>query len=101
MMNTQGVPTLYALDGSNVRFNGSGSITGTYYQKIPSLYADGWNWLSVAAYDAYLFGVLAEVEGYLKDDAEMQKHYARANAVLESFKSADKRLSGPLVARKV
>ena len=96
---TEGIPNLYSVDGTNVRFNGDGSITGVYYKAIPSLYADGYNWLSVAAYDAYLFGVLAEVAEYMKDDAGFQKNFARSTAVLDSLAGSDKRLSGPLVAR--
>lgn len=97
--STEGPPTLYATDGTNVRFNGTGSITGVYYKAIPSLFADGYNWLSVLAYDAYLFGVLAEVATWLKDDAGIQTYYARSAAILKDVEGADKRLTGPLVAR--
>jgi hypothetical protein len=97
--NDEGIPKNYAVDGTNVRFDGSGDVSGVYYKTIPSLYADGYNWLSVLAYDAYLFGVLAEVAEYMKDDAGFQKNFARSTAVLDSIAGADKRLSGPLVAR--
>lgn len=99
LRETQGVPTLYAVDGTNVRFNGTGDITGVYYKAIPSLYADEYNWLSVLAYDAYLFGVLAEVYTYQKDDAAMQSAYARSSSILDGLDGADKRLTGPLRAR--
>jgi len=99
VQSVEGVPTLYALDGTNVRFNGTGSVTGVYYQKIPSLYVNATNWLSVTAYEAYLFGVLAEVATYQKDEAAHQVHYLRASAVLDSLSGADRRLNGPLVAR--
>lgn len=98
-MSVDGVPNLYATDGTNVRFNGTGDVTGVYYKAIPSLYADGYNWLSTLAYDAYLFGVLAEVAGYQRDDAEFQKHYARSDSILKAVAGADRRLTGPLVAR--
>ena len=97
--NDEGIPKNYAIDGTNVRFDGAGDVSGVYYKSIPSLYADGYNWLSVAAYDAYLFGVLAEVYEWLKDDAGFQKNFARSTAVLDSLAGSDKRLSGPLVAR--
>lgn len=100
MMETEGVPTLYALDGSKVRFNGTGSITGVYYQSIPSLQTNEYNWLSVAGYECYLFGVLAEAENYLKNDIEMQKHWERSKAAMDQLMGADNRLHGPLVARK-
>lgn len=97
----EGIPSLYAIDGTNVRFDGTGSVTGVYYKAIPSLYADGYNWLSTLAYDAYLFGVLAEVAGYQRDDAEFQKHFARSSAILNAVAGADRRLSGPLVAKAI
>jgi hypothetical protein len=93
---TQGVPTHYAVDGTNVRFNGVGAVSGVYYQGVPSLVTNETNWLSVLAYDAYLFGVLAEVSTYIMDDAELAKHYARSQAVLDDVASADKRHFGPL-----
>lgn len=100
MLNTEGVPTLYALDGAKVRFNGAGDISGTYYQSIPSLQTNEYNWLSVAGYDCYLFGVLAEAENYLMNDIAMQKHWERSKACMDQLMGADKRLHGPLVARK-
>jgi hypothetical protein len=98
---TEGIPYLYALDGANVRFNGTGDIEGTYYQAIPSIFTAGHNWLSTSAYDAYLWGVLAEVYGYQRDEVEQQKALARSVAILDSIEGADKRLNGPLVARAV
>lgn len=98
--DTEGVPTMYALDGTDVRFNGTGDIAGVYYQSIPSLETNEYNWLSVAGYDAYLFGVLAEVENYLDNAEGMAKHWERSKAAMDSIMGADKRLSGPLVARK-
>lgn len=97
---TQGVPNLYALDGSSIRFNGTGDVTGVYYRSIPSLQTDGYNWLSTNHYDAYLFGVMAEVCMWMKDPEGLQIYRARSNGVLDEIMGADKRLSGPLVARK-
>jgi hypothetical protein len=96
----EGVPTLYATDGTNVRFNGAGAVTGVYFQAIPGLVANGTNWLCTVAYDAYLFGVLAEVADYMKDDAAMAKYFARSNAVLDEIAGTNMRLYGPLVAVK-
>lgn len=98
---TQGIPTLYAVDGTNLRINGTGSVSGVYYQALPGLVANETNWLSTLAYDAYLFGVLAEVASYLMDDAETAKHYARSQAILDDIRGADVRLPGPLVSRKL
>jgi hypothetical protein len=100
ILRTEGIPTHYATDGANVRFNGGGSVSGVYYKRLPSLVADGSTWLCTLAYDAYLFGVLAEVADYMKDDASMAKYFARANSVIDSLAGADVRLYGPLVAMK-
>jgi hypothetical protein len=96
----EGVPTLYATDGTNVRFNGAGAVTGVYFQAIPGLVANGTNWLCTVAYDAYLFGVLAEIADYMKDDAAMAKYFARSNAVLDDIAGVNMRLYGPLRAVK-
>lgn len=93
---TEGVPSLYAVDGTNVRFNGAGAISGVYYQAVPSLVSNETNWLSVLGYDAYLFGVLAEVADYLMDEAALAKHQAKSAAILDDIRAADVRLSGPL-----
>lgn len=99
VLDTEGVPNYYATDGTNVRFNGTGDIAGVYYTEVPSLYTNGWNWLSVLAYDAYLFGVLAEVATYMRDPEAIQQHYARSNAALDAVRDSDVRLRGPLVSR--
>lgn len=98
----EGVPFYFATDGTNVRFNGSGDVAGTYYQAIPPLATDGsgTNWLCTYAYDAYLFGVLAEVADYLMDDAQLAKHQAKSAAILDMIRAADVRLNGPLTAVK-
>ena len=94
----EGVPFYFATDGTNVRFNGSGDVAGTYYQAIPALATavSGTNWLCTTSYDAYLFGVLAEVADYLMDDAQLAKHQAKSSAILDAIRAADVRLSGPL-----
>ena len=98
----EGVPFYFATDGTNVRFNGGGSVAGTYYQSIPALATavSGTNWLLTLAYDAYLFGVLAEVADYLMDDAALAKHQAKSAAIIDNIRTADTRLSGPLQAVK-
>jgi len=97
----EGVPFYYATDGANVRFNGAGDVVGVYYQSIPPLTADGvTNWLCTTSYDAYLFGVLAEVADYMMDDQALAKHQAKSSAILDDIRAADKRLTGPLASVK-
>lgn len=97
-----GVPTSYALDGANIFFDGSGDVSGVYYTDIPGIVANGSNWLSTAAYDAYLYGTMAEAWDYLQEYGQAQKYLQRSAVVLESLIGADARdkHSGPLVARK-
>jgi hypothetical protein len=99
---TTGAPTMYALDGGKVRFDGSGDILGTYHAAIPGLVANDTNWLSVQAYDAYLFGALSEAWIYLMDEQRAALYAARSDAALKSVIAADERdrFGGPLVARK-
>jgi hypothetical protein len=99
---TSGTPTVYAMDGGKVRFDGSGDILGVYYAAIPGLVANDTNWLSVMAYDAYLFGALAEASIYFKDEERARLYAARSNEALMSVAASDQRDSfgGPLVARK-
>lgn len=99
---TSGAPTMYAIKASAIRFDGSGDIAGVYFKDIPGLEASGSNWLSVYAYDAYLFGTLSEAWDYVGDDAQAQKYLQRSATVIESITAADQRdrHTGPLVARK-
>ncbi len=99
---TNGTPTMYALDGGKVRFDGSGDILGTYYAAIPGLVDSGTNWLSLVAYDAYLFGALSEAWVYLMDEQRATLYAARCQEALLSVASSDQRDSfgGPLAARK-
>jgi len=99
---TSGIPTMYAIGGSTVRFDGSGDVVGVYFGSIPRLETAGTNWLETIAYDAYLFGALSEAWGFLMDDAQSAKYAARCANVLSDVMAADQRdrFNGPLVARK-
>lgn len=95
-------PTIYALKASAIRFNGTGAVSGVYYKDIPGIEANSSNWLSVYAYDAYLFGTLSEAWDYVGDDAQAQKYLQRSAVVIDSIGAADQRdrHHGPLVAVK-
>ena len=96
-----GTPTLYAIDGISARFNGTGSVAGVYFAAVPGLVASGTNWLSVLAYDAYLFGALAEGELYSLNPQAAATYTARAESILADIAATDvrDRFSGPLVSR--
>jgi len=98
---TSGAPTIYSVQGAVATFDGSGDVVGIYHAAIPGLVAAGSNWLSVMAYDAYLFGTLAEAADYSEDPERMASWAGRSEAVLAEIVSADQRdrFSGPLVSR--
>lgn len=98
---SSGTPTMYAVEKGFVRFDGSGDIVGVYHAKIPGLVANGSNWLSTLAYDAYLFGVLAEAELYSLNTQGAAGYVARSEMILSEIASVDMRdrFTGPLVAR--
>ena len=97
-----GPPTRYAVKAGGFRFDGSGSVTGVYYKDIPGFEANASNWLSVYAYDAYLFGTLSEAWDHVGDDAQAQKYLQRSAVIIDSIAAADQRdrHHGPLVAQK-
>ena len=98
---TSGTPTMYAIDGTNVRFNGAGDMLGIYYATVPGLVANASNWLSTAAYDSYLFGVLSEASLYQMDEERALLYQARADTALQEIINTDHRdrFSGPIEAR--
>lgn len=102
VMESTGAVTAYAIDGSNVRFNGSGSVTGTYFAKVPGLVANSTNWLLSVAYDAYLFGALSEAFMYTMDEQTSAMYMARADGVISELIAADlrDRNSGLIASRK-
>lgn len=96
-----GVPTMYAVDGTNVRFDGSGDVAGVYYAAIPSLASNGTNWLCTQAYDAYLFGALAEAALYALDPQRAGVYAARCDQILAEVARDDQRqkFGGPVAVR--
>jgi hypothetical protein len=87
---TTDVPVHWAIDRTNVRFDGVGDITGVYYATLPAITADSQtNWMLTSHYDAYLFGVLSEAFDYLMDDPRSARYAARSQSVLNAIQSAD------------
>ena len=95
----QGTPTMYAWDGANLRFDGSGDVQGVLYVRIPALATADTNWVSEGPWSLYLWGALMEASLYVKDDADAAKYEGRLNQVLEELRGNDQRRSGPMVAR--
>lgn len=95
----EGLPTLYAWNGSNLYFDGAGSVQGVLYERIPALATASTNWLSESAPSLYLFGTMAEAKLYVGDDAGAQMWMGRFDQAIAELHGNEKRLSGPLVAR--
>lgn len=99
----QGIPTHYAWEAAQWRFDGAGSVQGVYFVRVPALSdAAPVNWLLTAAPDLYLFGALAEAMLFVKDEQRAAMWRGRFDAVLAELEAADQRdrfSGGPLVAR--
>ncbi len=98
---SEGVATLYAWEGSQWRFNGSGSVLGVLYQKIPALASNASNWLLIAHPSIYLCGALAEAGLYQRDMEAAALWTQRCDSVIDEVAGNQLRdtASGPLVAR--
>lgn len=94
---TTGEATMFARQGGDLYFNGSGDISGVLYQKIPALQTATTNWLSESAPSAYLFGAMVEANQYTGGDSAPWE--SRLQSVLSEIAGNDQRYSGPLVAR--
>ena len=95
-------PTAFSVGAEALSFDGSGDVEGLYFASIPGLVTSGSNWLSVLAYEAYLFGALAEAALDAIDTERAAAMYGRADSVLQEVISNDQRdrFSGPLISRK-
>ena len=94
-----GTPTVYAWRGSDLVFDGGGSVEGVLYTRIPALATAATNWVSQTAASLYLFGALAEAKLYVGDEAGAQTWLARFLDGIDQLNGNDNRRAGPLVAR--
>lgn len=92
-----GIPTMYAHQGSDLYFDGGGSVKGVLYQKIPALETASTNWLSAKAPSVYLFGSLMAAAAFMHDDPDTWQ--TMFDQALADLVGNENRLSGPLVAR--
>ena len=76
----------------------TGDLTMTYFPKVPALTStETTNWLSDYAPDAYIFGLLVEINAFVKDKETAASWDGRFMTVLNEINidSAFKRWSGP------
>jgi hypothetical protein len=85
-----GFPQHFTIVGSTLTVypSSSGTVTISYYRKIPAL-ANGGNWLLTAAPEIYLFGALVEASDFMRDPEELQKYAARFQAAVKALMAAD------------
>lgn len=92
-----GIPTMYAMDGADLRFDGAGDVQGVLYARIPALASATTNWVSEGPWSLYLFGALVEAALYVGDDPSVWQ--MRFDQALAEVQGNDQRRAGPLVAR--
>lgn len=91
--------TRFAHQGSGLIFNGTGSVAGVLYQGIPALSSSNTtNWLLTKHPSLYLFGAMEFAAIYTKADTSVFNAYYQT--ALQQVMGNEKRLNGPLVARK-
>lgn len=95
----QGIPTMYAWDGADLRFDGAGDVQGVLYVRIPALATATTNWVSDGPWSLYLWGALMEAYLFVKNAADAATYEARFLQVLDEVSGNDRRRSGPMVAR--
>lgn len=89
-----GGPRRFAVVGMSLQFwpwtGANVSAELTYWQRLPSLAANGGNWLLSLHPDAYLYGALLQAAPYLKDDARVAMWGELFETVLSDIVAADK-----------
>lgn len=86
-----GTLRVYTLIGGQIRTNANGSLSYTYYQKIPALTdANTSNWLLASHQDAYLWGSIAEGMIYSMDEGAAKFIQLRDTAI-DAIRKADRR----------
>lgn len=89
--------TLYAWQGTSLRFNGSGDVEGVLYSKVPSIATAGTTWLGDDAPSLYLYGALVQASIFTKDDPATWQ--ALFDQTIAEVNGNDQRRFGSLVAR--
>lgn len=101
-----GTPKVYAIEGETIWLGpppSSGDVEISYWETIPALGdSQSTNWLLTDHPDLYVHASLAELNDYVRDYDEANRHRAKASAIVESINRAGRRRtinSGPLAAR--
>ncbi len=89
-----GRPSLYAVDSTQILFERTAdatySLKARYYEKW-DISGDSTNWLLTNAPDVYLFGAVAELALFVRDDQLLATAIGRRDAVTADLLKADSR----------
>jgi hypothetical protein len=91
---TSGVPEFYTIVDTQIRVNRlpTSTVEIAYYVKIPALTdVAPTNWILTNHPDVYLYGSLAAVETFLKNDERRMMWQGMCDAALKQIDEADKR----------
>lgn len=93
---TTGRPRHYNVQGSNFRFGPPPDTTYTatlvYYLLVPALSDSATtNWMITNHPDAYVYGLMGELEAYVQNEAAAQSWFARMYSVIDEIKRASSR----------
>lgn len=89
--------TLYAWQGLDLRFNGSGDVEGVLYTRVPSIATADTTWVGDNYPSLYLYGALVQAALFTKDDPASWQ--ALFDQTVNEINGNDERRFGSLVAR--
>lgn len=95
--DTLATATLYAWQGLDLRFNGSGDVEGVLYQRVPSIAVSDTTWVGDSYPSLYLYGALVQAAVFTKDDPSSWQ--ALFEQTVNEINGNDQRRFGALVAR--
>lgn len=95
-----GTPKFFSIEGSNliIRPTDTTTVQLLYYEKIDAL-SGTLNWLFSAHPDLYLFGSLAEAQGFNVDMEKMALWLARRDGIFAEIEKLDMKTRGPAAIR--
>lgn len=93
-----GLPRLFTVEGGTLTVapRNDSALAFAYFRKIPALSnANPANWLLAVYPDLYLFGALAEAQGFIKDADSLALWAGRRNELFDEIERLDAKTRGP------
>lgn len=97
------LPSEFTIEGGTLRVmpQDPTALKFLYYQKIPALATNTTNWLMTTHPDLYLFGSLAEAQGYTVDPEKLALWKARRDELFDEVQKLSARTSAPSNVRPI